>query len=75
VNRDRWARAERWIGFDEEDLPCYCHYRFPVSETLHEDLVAWRMRDGRWLIHRMITTGADGRTAYDFYVFSERMPK
>jgi hypothetical protein len=40
-----------------------------------EDLAAWRMRDGRWLIHRVITREATGGQSYAFYAFSESMPR
>jgi hypothetical protein len=90
VNRDLDAGAERWMGYDEEESPCYCRYRFEVdigslAESAQagqvprpgyvEDLAAWRMRDGRWLIHRIIMCHADGRKSYDFYAFSESMPR
>lgn len=82
VNRDLDAGAERWVGFDEEEAPCYCRYRFKVdigslgaTPDYVEDLVAWRMRDGRWLIHRIIKCHADRQTAYAFYGFSESMPR
>lgn len=84
VNRDADAGAERWMGYDEEEQPCYCRYRFqvpigrmgPRDEGLYsEDLTAWRMRDGRWLIHRVINCHAEGKTTYAFYAFSESMPR
>jgi len=80
VNRDEDAAAERWMGYDEEDQPCYCRYLFrvPIDSLAEgglykEDLAAWRMRDGRWLIHRVITCHSDGRAAYAFYTFSESL--
>jgi hypothetical protein len=82
VNRDADSQAERWVGYDEDDHPCLCRYRFTlsasstgVSEAHSEDLTAWRMRDGRWLIHRIIHSQADGDTFYAFYAFSESMPR
>lgn len=84
VNRDADVGAERWMGYDEEEQPCYCRYRFQVSigrisegnaGLYSEDLAAWRMRDGRWLIHRVINCDAEGKTAYAFYAFSESMPR
>jgi hypothetical protein len=88
VNRDLDAGAERWVGYDEEEQPCYCRYRFQVDigsvagdqtepgrPGYTEDLAAWRMRDGRWLTHRIIMCHADGKTAYAFYSFSEDMPR
>jgi hypothetical protein len=35
----------------------------------------WLMRDGRWLIHRIITCQADAGKSYLFYAFSESMPR
>ncbi|TAK98067.1 MAG: hypothetical protein EPO09_02860 [Aquabacterium sp.] len=84
VNRDPESGAERWMGYDEDEQPCYCRYRFEVAMgTLNnegnglyrEDLAAWRMRDGRWLIHRIIHSQADEKAAYAFYAFSESMPR
>jgi hypothetical protein len=90
VNRDQEAGAERWIGYDEEEQPCYCRYQFQVpigamgggmsgtpeaEQVYKEDLAGWRMRDDRWLIHRIITCQTDGVTSYSFYAFSESMPR
>jgi hypothetical protein len=85
VNRDQEVEAERWVGYDEDEQPCYCRYQFQVpigrvggsrgEQVYKEDLAAWRMRDDRWLIHRVITCQADGVTSYSFYAFSESMPR
>lgn len=78
VFRDQQAGAERWVGYDEDEDPCYCRYRFQVgggTQQHREDLAAWRLRDGRWLIHRIIQCQADGGAAYLFYAFSEHMPR
>jgi hypothetical protein len=85
VNRDNEVGAERWLGYDEDEQPCYCRYRFQVpigslggagAEAIYqEDLSAWRMRDDRWLIHRVICCQADGRASYSFYAFSTSMPR
>lgn len=93
VHRDHEVGAERWLGFNEDDQPCYCRYRFVVSgqeapdheaqgetETERrvsycEDLTAWLMRDGRWVIHREILSQAERPTSYSFYALSERMPR
>lgn len=88
VNRDLDVGAERWVGYDEEEQPCYCRYCFQIDigsvaggvpsgrePGYREDLAAWRMRDGRWLIHRVIHCHADDRQSYAFYAFSERMPR
>lgn len=88
VHRDRDCGSERWVGYNEDDQPCWVRHRF-VIEGRHfsaepgeravgycEDLVAWWMRDGRWLIHRTILSQSHKRpTSYSFYALSERMPR
>lgn len=84
--RDFEMAAERVVGRDEDDQPCYCASRFIVAETRSDDdeeyyqvaayaesLSAWRLRDGRWLIHRFIMR--DGERGIGFYSFAERMPR
>jgi hypothetical protein len=92
VQRDQASGAERWLGFDEEDAPCFVRQCFsipvgddvggevgllPAQAVAHgEDLMAWQMRDGRWLIHRIIVSQAHARPRnYSFYAFSESMPR
>jgi len=80
--------AERSLGYDEDDAPCFCAHRFQLSELRSEDgeefyeattyaeaLTAWRLRDGRWLIHRIVLRHEDCRTVRGFYSFSETMPR
>jgi hypothetical protein len=84
--RDYEMAAERVVGRDEDEKPCYCSSRFVVMETRSDDdeefyqiaayaesLKAWRLRDGRWLIHRLITR--EGERGSGFYSFSDRMPR
>ena len=84
--RDYEMAAERTIGRDEDESPCYFATRFVVTDlrsdddeeyyqvaTYAEALTAWRLRDGRWLIHRMINR--EGEDATTFYSFSEQMPR
>lgn len=82
VHRDADLGAERWVGYDEEELPCLCRYCFrhvgderDAERAFAEDLMAWRMRDGRWLIHRIITSPDNGGTSYAFYAFADKMPR
>jgi hypothetical protein len=51
--------------------------QLPAQAVAHgEDLMAWQMRDGRWLIHRIIVSQAQARPrSYSFYAFSEDMPR
>jgi hypothetical protein len=84
--RDYEMAAERVVGRDEDDAPCYCASRFIVTETRSDDdeefyqvaayaeaISAWRLRDGRWLIHRLITR--DGERSTGFYSFGDDMPR
>ncbi len=84
--RDYEMAAERIVGRDEDDEPCYCACRFIVTDTRSDDdeefyqvaayaesLSAWRLRDGRWLIHRLITR--DGERGTSFYSFGDSMPR
>jgi hypothetical protein len=84
--RDYEMAAERSIGRDEDEKPCYCSSRFVVMETRSDDdeefyqiatyaesLKTWRLRDGRWLIHRLITR--EGERGSGLYSFSDRMPR
>ena len=88
VFRDHSCGAERWVGFNEDDRPCWVRYRFVIEHAPGEsgqgaravrhceDLMGWLMRDGRWLIHRTILSQAERRPAsYSFFALSERMPR
>lgn len=87
VFRDADARSERWVGYDEDDQACYCQCRFQRVERCldqgrwveridySEDLLSWRMRDGRWLIHRTILSQADTPSSVSFFAFSEDRPR
>jgi hypothetical protein len=84
--RDYEMAAERCIGRDEDDIPCYSRSHFIVTETRSDDdeefyqvaayaesQTAWRLRDGRWLIHRIISR--DGEPGRSFFSFGESMPR
>jgi hypothetical protein len=87
VQRDAGSGAERWLGFNEDEQPCFVRQCFsiPAGEEAHlpaqavahgEDLKAWCMRDGRWLIHRIIFSQAEDQPrSFSFYAFSESMPR
>ncbi|HEY3432876.1 MAG TPA: hypothetical protein VGK09_10040 [Rhodocyclaceae bacterium] len=81
-------QAERSLGYDEDNAPCFCTHRYQLSELRSEDgeefyeattyaeaLTAWRLRDGRWLIHRIVMRHEDCRDVRGFYSFSETMPR
>lgn len=81
---DYEASAQRIVGRDEDDQPCYCHYQYRLTEirsdddedfyeeTIHDEAgISWRLRDGRWLTYRRV--GKD--TVQGFFSFSEEMPR
>jgi hypothetical protein len=66
VFREHEIAAERTLGRDEDGQPCYRAHRYVLhalrsddDETYYlaaiygEALTAWRLRDGRWLVHRI----------------------
>jgi len=84
--RDYEMAAERSVGRDEDHQPCYCRAQFIVTDVRSDDdeeyyqiaayaevLTAWRLRDGRWLIHRLIKREGERGTA--FYTLGESMPR
>ncbi len=79
--------AERVFGYDPDGVACYYAHSYLVREPRSDDgeefyaapaygesVVAWLLRDRRWLIHRTVRVGEDcaGR---GFYSFSESMPR
>ena len=86
--RDYEMTAERTLGRDDDAHPCYCAFRFQLTEPRSDDdeefyavvayaeaVTAWRLRDGRWLIHRLVARGDSCEQARGFYSFSETMPQ
>jgi hypothetical protein len=80
--------ADRTLGYDEDDQPCYCASRYVVSELRSDDddvfyeepvhaetLLAWRLRDERWLIFRKIVGNCGLGAAHSFFSFSDSMPR
>ncbi len=85
VFRDYEIAAERTLGRDADELPCYHACRYVLHELRSDDdedfylqaihaeaLTAWRLRDGRWLTYRVV--GSDGDAARGFFSFSEDAP-
>lgn len=87
VFRDDELAAERCFGYDADSQRCYYAHRFCIEEprsddgeefysgTLYDESVtAWLLRDGRWLIHRIVRTDehSEGQA---FYSLSETMPR
>lgn len=79
--------AQRSVGYDADDRPCFTAHRFRLTEpasdddeefyeivSCSEEMAAWRLRDGRWLVFRRETAGPCC-PARGFYAFREDMPR
>ncbi|HEX8989556.1 MAG TPA: hypothetical protein VF816_16485 [Rhodocyclaceae bacterium] len=88
LHRDYEADATRTVGMDEDGMPCYTAHRFVLGETRSDDddefysivayaesLEAWRLRDGRWLIRRIVVREGEVERGRAFYSFGEAMPR
>lgn len=79
--------AARILGRDEDDKACYCAYSFvldgrggrhPTTAGAHyaESVRAWRLRDGRWLTHRIVIGGHGAlEKGRGFFSLGEGMPR
>lgn len=88
IYRDYEADAVRLIGRDEDERPCFTAHRFVLSEPRSDDgddfysvvaygeaLAAWRLRDERWLIFRIVVRDGEVEHGRGFYSFGESMPR
>jgi len=79
--------AERTLGYDADDHPCFTSHRFMLTSlasdddeefyevvTYSEEMAAWRLRDERWLVFRRISTN-NCNPPRGFYVLSPDMPR
>lgn len=79
--------AERTVGYDQDDRPCFVQHRFVLPRlasddgeefyeavTLAEEMTAWRLHDGRWLVLRNTNAGACQPNG-GFYAISPDMPR
>lgn len=79
--------AERTVGYDADEKPCFTSHRFLLTSlssddgetfyevvTYSEEMAAWRLRDERWLVFRLISTNND-KLARGFYAFKPEMPR
>lgn len=86
--RDYEADAARLLGCDEDGHPCFTRHRFVLRElrcddgedfyavvTYGESMTAWLLRDGRWLIHRIVVREGEIEHGRGFYTFGEEMPR
>lgn len=88
VSREYEIAADRTQGHDEDSEPCYCTFRYALTElrsdeddvfyeeTVYaETLTAWRLRDERWLIYRKVVGNYPLGAAHSFFSLSESMPR
>lgn len=88
VDREHEVPARRVLGLDQASEPCYCAYDYRLlalrsddDEELYgaiayeESIKAWRLRNGRWLVHRRLRPFGDDEEAVSSFVFSDRMPR
>jgi len=73
--------ARRCVGYDADDQPCYTahHYVLGTDQpgrpaVYAEEMAAWRLRDDRWLVFRIIGVGTSALPR-GFYVISPEMPR
>ena len=80
--------ARRVLGDDGDGAPCFCAYdyrrlelRSDDDEDLYQALVygesvrAWRLRDGRWLVHRRLEPFGDDGESEQGLLLADRMPR
>lgn len=85
--REYEINAERAVGYDADDRPCFATHRFLLTRLVSDDdeefyevvayaeeMAAWRMRDGRWLVYRRNSANQGGKPR-SFYAFSAAMPR
>ena len=88
IQRDCAVAAARVMGRDKNDTPCYCAYSYAITELCYDDgdmfgeavvfaeeLSGWRLRNGRWLVRRMLTIRDDSASSKEVYSFAETMPR
>ncbi|THF56894.1 hypothetical protein [Pseudothauera rhizosphaerae] len=88
IHRDEELAAQRVFGRDADGTPCYYAHAWTMSEpcsdddeefylvaTAGESVTAWRLRDERWLVRRVVMGNERCVAPQPFYVFSESMPR
>jgi hypothetical protein len=86
--RDYEILSERVVGYEDVDQPCYTEHCFVLTDIRSDDdemyylapsywehLIAWRLRDGRWLIYRRISCSEDCQQHSTFFSFADEMPR
>lgn len=79
IYREYEMEASRCIGYDADDQPCFAAHRFVLDTSgeppgYAEEMAAWRLRDERWLVFRLVSTRSDVLPR-GFYSISPEMPR
>ena len=85
---DYEVAAERVLGRDADGEPCYCSYHCVLTDLCCEDgevffealsfsenMRAWRLASGQWLVRRAVTTPDDPELERVEYRRSDTMPR
>lgn len=87
-HREYEIAAERIFGTDEDGRRCFYAHSYVLPGCRSDDdeefyavivyaesVRAWRLRDDRWLIYRIVHTDEDCTPSRGFYSFSEHCPQ
>jgi hypothetical protein len=87
VFREYEIPARRVVGHDAENVPCFQSYDYRLVDlrsdddedyylaiTYSESVDAWRLRDGRWLVHRRVEPLGDEDAEICSVSIDDRMP-
>lgn len=88
VFREYEMQAERIQGRDAANTPCYCEFRYVLTELRSDDdevfyeapvyaetLTSWRMLDERWLVCRTTLNRNEACGAQTSLTISDCMPR
>lgn len=80
--------ACRCLGYDVDGELCYYAHGYSIDEARSDDgeefyqvvaysetVHAWRLRDERWLIHRIVHHCGEGAPGRGVYSFAKRCPR
>lgn len=87
-HREYEVAARRCQGYDVDGNACYYAHGYVLTEPRSDDdeefyqvvaysetVHAWRLRDDRWLIHRIVHHCGEGAPGRGFYSFAEQCPR
>ena len=87
-HRDYEVSASRCLGYDVEREVCYYAHGYALDELRSDDdeeyyqvvvysetVHAWRLRDERWLVHRIAHHCGEGAPGRGFYSFAAQCPR